>query len=120
MRQKVVLEVHSQATAESSSSSTAHANELINGHLGAMLDRGETGIDAWTTHLNFLLQVPPRVTNPPRPHKYNKALWRQVKYVIKMNCPRTSNQERAKWRTECREKLANHIRECTRYIASHI
>ncbi|KFY93582.1 hypothetical protein V500_03647 [Pseudogymnoascus sp. VKM F-4518 (FW-2643)] len=26
-----------------------------------------------------------------------------------MNCPRTSNQERAKWRTECREKLANHI-----------
>ncbi|KFY67829.1 hypothetical protein V497_00191, partial [Pseudogymnoascus sp. VKM F-4516 (FW-969)] len=32
-----------------------------------------------------------------------------VKYVIKMNCPRTSNQERAKWRTECREKLANHI-----------
>ncbi|KFY17814.1 hypothetical protein V492_00370 [Pseudogymnoascus sp. VKM F-4246] len=26
-----------------------------------------------------------------------------------MNSPRTSNQERAKWRTECREKLANHI-----------
>ncbi|KFZ02664.1 hypothetical protein V500_00034 [Pseudogymnoascus sp. VKM F-4518 (FW-2643)] len=26
-----------------------------------------------------------------------------------MNCPRTSNQERAKWRTECREKLASHI-----------
>ncbi|KFY98158.1 hypothetical protein V498_01624 [Pseudogymnoascus sp. VKM F-4517 (FW-2822)] len=26
-----------------------------------------------------------------------------------MNGPRTSNQERAKWRTECREKLANHI-----------
>ncbi|KFZ19761.1 hypothetical protein V502_03482 [Pseudogymnoascus sp. VKM F-4520 (FW-2644)] len=24
-----------------------------------------------------------------------------------MNCPRTSNQERAKWRTECREKLAS-------------
>jgi hypothetical protein len=30
-----------------------------------------------------------------------------------MNCPRTSNQERAKWRTECREKLASHIRELT-------
>ncbi|PQM43931.1 hypothetical protein VE01_10827 [Pseudogymnoascus verrucosus] len=28
-----------------------------------------------------------------------------------MNCPRTSNQERAKWRTECREKLANHIQD---------
>ncbi|KFY32534.1 hypothetical protein V493_00110 [Pseudogymnoascus sp. VKM F-4281 (FW-2241)] len=26
-----------------------------------------------------------------------------------MNCPRTSNQERARWRTECREKLASHI-----------
>ncbi|KFZ24935.1 hypothetical protein V502_00586 [Pseudogymnoascus sp. VKM F-4520 (FW-2644)] len=26
-----------------------------------------------------------------------------------MNCPRTSSQERAKWRTECREKLASHI-----------
>ncbi|KFY29176.1 hypothetical protein V491_00152 [Pseudogymnoascus sp. VKM F-3775] len=26
-----------------------------------------------------------------------------------MNCPRTSNQERAKWRTECRDKLANYI-----------
>ncbi|OBT41545.1 hypothetical protein VE00_08660 [Pseudogymnoascus sp. WSF 3629] len=26
-----------------------------------------------------------------------------------MDCPRTSNQERAKWRTDCREKLANHI-----------
>ncbi|KFY98953.1 hypothetical protein V500_01501 [Pseudogymnoascus sp. VKM F-4518 (FW-2643)] len=27
-----------------------------------------------------------------------------------MNCPRTSNQDRAKWRTECRKKLADHIR----------
>ncbi|KFY49229.1 hypothetical protein V495_00652 [Pseudogymnoascus sp. VKM F-4514 (FW-929)] len=26
-----------------------------------------------------------------------------------MNCPRTNNQERAKWRAECREKLASHI-----------
>ncbi|KFY00801.1 hypothetical protein O988_03098 [Pseudogymnoascus sp. VKM F-3808] len=45
-------------------------------------------------HLNFLLQS--AIT---------------LKYVIRfrMNCPRTSNQERAKWRTECREKLANHI-----------
>ncbi|KFX93703.1 hypothetical protein O988_06649, partial [Pseudogymnoascus sp. VKM F-3808] len=30
-------------------------------------------------------------------------------HAFRMNCPRTSNQERAKWRTECREKLANHI-----------
>ncbi|KFZ01592.1 hypothetical protein V500_00688 [Pseudogymnoascus sp. VKM F-4518 (FW-2643)] len=27
-----------------------------------------------------------------------------------MNCPRTSNQDRAKWRTEWRKKLADHIR----------
>ncbi|KFZ19191.1 hypothetical protein V501_00779 [Pseudogymnoascus sp. VKM F-4519 (FW-2642)] len=30
-------------------------------------------------------------------------------HAFRMNCPRTSNQERAKWRTECREKLASHI-----------
>ncbi|KFY65910.1 hypothetical protein V497_01229 [Pseudogymnoascus sp. VKM F-4516 (FW-969)] len=57
----------------------------------------------------FCCKVPPGVRKPPRPRKYNMALWWQVKYVIKMNCPRTSNQERTKWRTECREKLANHI-----------
>ncbi|KFY57155.1 hypothetical protein V496_06545 [Pseudogymnoascus sp. VKM F-4515 (FW-2607)] len=27
-----------------------------------------------------------------------------------MSCPRTSNQDRAKWRTKCRKKLAHHIR----------
>ncbi|KFZ17519.1 hypothetical protein V501_01689 [Pseudogymnoascus sp. VKM F-4519 (FW-2642)] len=57
-----------------------------------------------TTHLNLLQQ----------------GATTTVEYVIKMNCPRTSNQERAKWRTECREKLANHIRECNRYITSHV
>ncbi|KFZ19087.1 hypothetical protein V501_00849 [Pseudogymnoascus sp. VKM F-4519 (FW-2642)] len=41
--------------------------------------------------------------------QFSAARCHHAEICNQMNCPQASNQERAKWRTECREKLANHI-----------
>ncbi|KFY02999.1 hypothetical protein V490_00341 [Pseudogymnoascus sp. VKM F-3557] len=50
--------------------------------------------------------LPPGDTSVDHTPQFSAA---KCHHAFRMNCPRTSNQERAKWRTECREKLANHI-----------
>ena len=46
------------------------------------------------------------LSTPEYTYEVEYAIW------LTMTCPRTSNQDRAKWRTECRKKLADHIRKC--------